>query len=358
MDSSLENNIKNRNRTLKSEVSRNKWIYLFIILTTLLSHSIINSLSISNEINYSFTTYIDSLIKICTRTLLIWCTYEYVIMVINKTPRPITTLIKKIISSSLPIYKLYSFSIMLILLNLSLSTYSHIKRLIPDINPYYLDNTLFLLDKTLHLNHSPWEITHVLFSTPELTLVLDFLYQIWFILIWGFLLFFILYRKNDLLRNQFILSFLTCWILIGSLLATLLSSAGPCFVHNLDSNNLRYLELMTRLKEQFIYIQDNYLYSLKAIEFQNILWELYINKTNGIGVGISAMPSMHVSMSILMALSSYKINKKLGIIMWTYAFFIQVGSVHLAWHYAVDGYISCIVTICIWMLWGKLFKKI
>ena len=33
---------------------------------------------------------------------------------------------------------------------------------------------------------------------------------------------------------------------------------------------------------------------------------------------------------------------------------IQVGSVHLGWHYAVDGYASMILTVLLWWGIGKL----
>lgn len=75
------------------------------------------------------------------------------------------------------------------------------------------------------------------------------------------------------------------------------------------------------------------------------------------GFGISAMPRMHVSTAVIMALGCCSISKKLGLLMWTYALFIQIGSVHLAWHYAVDGYLSAIITIAIWFVVGKMVRK-
>ena len=40
-----------------------------------------------------------------------------------------------------------------------------------------------------------------------------------------------------------------------------------------------------------------------------------------------------------------------------YLFFIQIGSVHLGWHYAVDGYASMILTWLLWRLSGWIVNR-
>jgi hypothetical protein len=37
-----------------------------------------------------------------------------------------------------------------------------------------------------------------------------------------------------------------------------------------------------------------------------------------------------------------------GAVLWSYAAVVMVGSVHLAWHYALDGYVAAVLT---WLLW-------
>lgn len=63
---------------------------------------------------------------------------------------------------------------------------------------------------------------------------------------------------------------------------------------------------------------------------------------------------MHVSVAVTMALAFQKLHKKLGYLMWGYVLAIQIGSVHLAWHYAIDGYLSAILTLVIWKSVGAL----
>ncbi|WP_191600827.1 phosphatase PAP2 family protein [Marinomonas algicola] len=53
----------------------------------------------------------------------------------------------------------------------------------------------------------------------------------------------------------------------------------------------------------------------------------------------------------------YSLNKKLGYIAWAYALIIMVGSVHLAWHYALDGYFALILTTIIWFSVKTILKR-
>ena len=64
------------------------------------------------------------------------------------------------------------------------------------------------------------------------------------------------------------------------------------------------------------------------------------------------MPSIHVSMAFLMALLGWRIRRALGIVLTAYVVAIQIASVHLGWHYAIDGYAGIIGTYAIWRLVG------
>ena len=74
--------------------------------------------------------------------------------------------------------------------------------------------------------------------------------------------------------------------------------------------------------------------------------------------GISAMPSIHVAMAMIFMLTGWRANKLLGIVLTLYALIIQIGSILLAWHYAIDGYFSIVFTILIWNVIGKLLEKV
>ncbi len=85
---------------------------------------------------------------------------------------------------------------------------------------------------------------------------------------------------------------------------------------------------------------------------QEYLWAAYRDGTTSKGSDISAMPSLHVAMAVLMALGTWRINRWIGAGMWAYALMIQIGSVHLAWHYAIDGFLAAVLTVGIWRLTG------
>ena len=65
-------------------------------------------------------------------------------------------------------------------------------------------------------------------------------------------------------------------------------------------------------------------------------------------VGISAMPSIHVGAAVLFAILGWRTNWILGFGFTVYALLIQFGSVHLGWHYAIDGYFSAILAFVLW----------
>ena len=73
---------------------------------------------------------------------------------------------------------------------------------------------------------------------------------------------------------------------------------------------------------------------------QDILWKDYASGALDVGNGISAMPSLHVGGATLCALLGCRTNKRLGIALSAYAVILMIGSVHLGWHYAIDGYVA------------------
>ena len=85
-----------------------------------------------------------------------------------------------------------------------------------------------------------------------------------------------------------------------------------------------------------------------AIGTQKKLWKAYKENKTKLGSGISAMPSMHVSMAFLFALVGWRSNRLIGLMLGIYTIIILMGSVHLGWHYAIDGYAAILGTLLIW----------
>jgi len=89
--------------------------------------------------------------------------------------------------------------------------------------------------------------------------------------------------------------------------------------------------------------QVNASYELTALRSQGILWQGYIGAGDIKFYGISAMPSMHVALPVLYMLAGFRENRWLGWAFLVYLIAILIGSVHLGWHYAIDGYVSILV---------------
>ena len=69
------------------------------------------------------------------------------------------------------------------------------------------------------------------------------------------------------------------------------------------------------------------------------------------------MPSMHNAQAALFAVFAYSLNRRFGHAMLAYAALVFVGSIHLAWHYAVDGIAGIAGALAIWWVCGLVFDR-
>ncbi|USD33074.1 MULTISPECIES: phosphatase PAP2 family protein [Vibrio] len=342
---------------IKTTLHHDRVLYGYVFVTTLLLYALSFLLGSDAKFDFNPFIYLATLLQVCYVSFLVWASIYFVILLYRKAPHPLVHFLQAIKGFFQPLSKAVSFMLLVLALNLTFSSYTFLKPLIPDINPFQYDVLFYQIDKWLHFGYSPWELTHTIFSSALATSLLNFLYHLWFLLMWGAVLFFIVRRDLAKLRTQFLITFLTSWLLIGGVGAILLSSAGPCYLHLLDPSALQYEPLMQKLEMQHQQLIQSGWFGLWALNVQDTLWQMYSSDTPGIGGGISAMPSMHVAIAVAMALAAYRYNRKFGVAMWSYALAIQIGSVHLAWHYAIDGYLSFILTIVIWKLIGWLQNR-
>ncbi|MBW3694255.1 PAP2 family protein [Vibrio sp. T187] len=341
---------------MQSEVKRESLLYSFIFVSSLFVFVISKVFFAEIHIDYNLFLYLKVLLETCYVTLTAWCVYYYFYLLVRRHPHPMRQFYAKVKSFVFPPYRLFGCLLLLLALNLTFSCYTYIKALIPNIHYFSWDVSFYQLDKMLHFGVSPWEITHAIFSTPWSSFVINFLYHLWFFIMWGTVLVFIFNKNLSHLRTQFLLSFLSSWLITGGVFAVLLSSAGPCYLHLISPDFTYYQPLLDRLNAQSNELVADGFLPLWVLGVQDMLWQSYLENTGGTWAGISAMPSMHVAIAVLMALSLSKVNRYLGYVMWLFAIIIQIGSVHLAWHYAVDGYMSFILTCIIWFACGRLAR--
>ena len=173
--------------------------------------------------------------------------------------------------------------------------------------------------------------------------LINVVYNIWFYVVFGVMAWQSGSLRDPRLRLQFFLSFVLTWAILGSLMAMLLSSAGPVYFGRVTGMEDIYAPLMHYLHAA------NQQYPIWALGVQDKLWVHYQHVIAGAGSGISAMPSMHVATSVLFTLLGWRTHRVLGLAFAAFTGIILVGSVHLGWHYAVDGYVAIVATCLVWV---------
>ncbi len=245
-----------------------------------------------------------------------------------------------------------------VVLPVFIAAVTSVKSQIPFIHPFGLDVAFERIDRLVHFGVEPWRITHAVFGSDLATVVISYLYNAWMGVMWVFLLWHVYSLSRPIERHRYLVAFMLCWIVIGTAAAIGLSSAGPCYFDRVTGLTGPYGPLMDLLyaTEERVQAWPGP-WTVWALEAQELLWTLYQKDLGHIGSGISAMPSMHVSIAVLMALSGFRHSRRLGWLMTGYAVVIQIGSVHLAWHYAIDGYLAAVLTVLVWRFSGWLLRR-
>jgi hypothetical protein len=285
-----------------------------------------------------------------TATYLLFFALLYVtyVMVVIRPARLIRHLATDIQGNWLIAERLFGGLVMIFILQIFFSIFTSFKSIIPFINPFSWDATLADWDRILHGGLDPWTLMHPLVGHPFATTVINFFYQCWVYILYGVLVWQAFALSDRRLRMQFFLTLVVSWALLGSFAATLLSSAGPVYFGRITGLEDPFQPLMNYLRAA------SEVSPVWALELHERLWDAYVADSDQLGKGISAMPSIHVATAVLFALTTWRVSRRLGALFWLYAAVILVGSVHLAWHYALDGYVAAAVTCLLWVGIGRL----
>lgn len=221
---------------------------------------------------------------------------------------------------------------------------SSIKAAIPRTIPFYADPYIADAERFI-FGVDAWRLTHAIFG-PLGTLVIDRIYLLWFPAL-SVLMAWLMASRDRTFQIRGLLTVLLCWLLLGSLLATFMASVGPVYYEEFYGDD-RFAPLLATLRAY------DAIYSVKMLRISEFLLEAY--HTGVFGSGISAMPSMHVSIAMILALVTHDRFAWRWPTIIASAFLVAtfVGSIHLAWHYASDGLVSIIGTVLIWRAVGRL----
>ncbi|MGX7873106.1 phosphatase PAP2 family protein [Mesorhizobium sp. ORM6] len=226
------------------------------------------------------------------------------------------------------------------------------KTMIPIVVSFKWDETFARWDAIFLGGYQAWQIIQPIVGVPWITLAFDIAYSSWVpmvFLFWGGL--FASPSVPKPIRVRYWWATVISWIMIGLVMAAMFSSAGPCYFSKIvPGTPSPYVDLMRYLNEVAA------AYPLSSSLTKDFLWQVYVGNVDLPG-GISAMPSMHNAQAALFAAVAYSINRRLGHVMLAYVVLIFLGSIHLGWHYAVDGIVGAAAALAIWVACGKLGKE-
>lgn len=221
--------------------------------------------------------------------------------------------------------------------------FSKMKAAIPLFNSYTWDEAFIAWDRALFFGYDAWEVLQPVLGYPVVTATLAFLYQAWFLLLYPGVLWFAYGQMDETVRRRFFLSYVLSWTVVGGAMATWLASVGPCFIGPLlgDRTFDAQMAYLNAANEQV---------PVMTLKVQGMLLDWFHADANGLGSGITAMPSMHVAIAFLFWLATRHAAPRAA--RWFGLFFAVtwISSVHLAYHYAVDGLVSVIAVAAIWRL--------
>lgn len=235
----------------------------------------------------------------------------------------------------------------MLLSGVTLPLFQIFKQVILPTRGFPLDPLLAKADNILFLGHDAWEVTHAVFGNVSMTRLFDAAYAVWLPMMFLFPAVTVMAFADLKMRARLMACWLAAWILIASLAAWIFGSAGPCYYNALVGPHAGFQSLNANLTAISATAQANG-QGIAALEFQDMLLRQMYGGSFVSAGGISAMPSMHVAMATLFAITGFRIARPLGWVLAAYAVTIWIGSVHLGWHYALDGLVGAAMMAAIW----------
>jgi len=241
-------------------------------------------------------------------------------------PRPAARLLSDIRKARL---RIYGIVLGCLLVGMQIGALTWLKTMLPITRGFWADTPLAEADRML-FGQDPWVISHKLFGA--VTPYLDRCYITWAPVKFATLIGVIVAAVSATRSRAMLAYFLT--VSTGCLLQYAMPSAGPVFYAHLGLGN----QFSAMPVEPWVATARDY------------LWANYVSGGGKPGGGISAMPSMHVAVAMWVAFVFRAYFPRLQFLGWAYFAAILIGSVHLGWHYALDGIVASVITLAAWLI--------
>lgn len=222
------------------------------------------------------------------------------------------------------------------------TAFTLIKTSLPFIVPFYADPYFAHIDQVLHFGHDPWVLTHAWaegFAANQLVWVYI---SVWSLPAMALPLIIAALDGNQERVNRFLMLYVVGWVVLGNIIALAGMSAGPVYYDRLIGGD-RFMDLAPALLESGV--KASWIGNL-----QESLWNVYVDRGQAIGSGISAFPSVHVAMAFVTALYLAERNRWFVPIGIAFVAIILFMSVYSGYHYAIDGYASILVVAAAYVL--------
>jgi hypothetical protein len=307
----------------------------------------VDAVTADREFSIFFYSRMSLILLVCFALGYLLLIYPCVLFFSERPARPLMAYLRGWKNAVFNVRRIALALPVLFALSAFISSFTFLKTMIPVLHAYEWDPAFAALDRALHGGVDPWRILHGWLGHPRITMALNVLYNLWFFVMYAVTFWQVFQMEDPRTRNQYLMTFVALWAFLGTFLATVFASVGPCFYDRLFEDAGRFEPLMAYLRA------SAETHAVWAVATQDRLWNAYVEGGLELGSGISAMPSLHVATATLFSLVGFRKSRVLGTALAAYAFFIFVGSIHLGWHYAVDGYVSVVSTCLIWALVGR-----
>jgi hypothetical protein len=222
------------------------------------------------------------------------------------------------------------------LVGIGASAFLPLKYAIPKLVPFWLDMPLATAEQSLFGGH-PWLLLDRMVGWA--TAPLDWLYCTW-LPVQSLAMFLVMLARPSAAKSQALVAYIVAWLLLGVVAATLLSSAGPLFYDRLFGGS-SFASLDETLRARGAWV---------ALAESDAMWASMATSHPGLVAGISAVPSMHVAISLWIFLTGRTMAPRAAKAAFLYFILIWLGSVQLGWHYASDGLAGAIGMLLVWQL--------
>ncbi len=180
-----------------------------------------------------------------------------------------------------------------LLIGVGASAFLPLKYAIPREVPFWLDQPLAVAERSF-FGADPWLLLDHLLGWAAMPI--DWLYGCW-LPVQMLVLFLLVLARPSPAKSHALIAYALTWFLLGAIAAMLLSSAGPIFYDRIYGGRM-FSSLGATLRARGTWV---------AIGESNRMWAAMATKDPGLIAGISAVPSIHVAISLWIYLTTRRL---------------------------------------------------